>query len=209
MRAPPPSHESLLGAEKPCWWERTISCSPTVRSSPPPMRPGPFNFPKDCMCKQPVTERGREKNCAFPFFYRWTVHLETLNGQLLVAWSLESLEIFRVVCARVAVRSHVLGWICAMRQALSCHSKTSPTHPPPLCYETKSNIFLGPEHSPSNNWLYNSPAVLMLISRWIIEVIDLTHTHKYTTLRSCIIAKIIMLLFQKITLHSQCGSKSG
>lgn len=100
MRAPPPSHESLLGAEKPCWWERTISCSLTVRSSPPPMRPGPFNFPKDCMCKQPVTERGREKNCAFPFFYHWTVHLETLNGQLLVAWSLESGNPSRCVRAR-------------------------------------------------------------------------------------------------------------
>lgn len=139
-----------------------------MRSSPPPMRPGPFNFPKDCMCKQPVREReGREKTkkqtVLSPSSVTGLSTLKPLRDSRSSPgpWSP---EIYRVVCARVAVRSHVSGWICAMRQALSCHSKTCPTHPPPPCYETKSNIFLGPEHSPSNNWLYNSPAVLMLIS---------------------------------------------
>lgn len=54
------------------------------------------------MCKQPVREReGREKKTrAFPFFCHRTVHLETLEGQPLIAWSLESGNLSRCVRAR-------------------------------------------------------------------------------------------------------------
>lgn len=98
------------------------------------MRPGSFNFPKDWMCKQPVRarERKRERESRFPFFYLSTVHLETLTEScssiptLLPLVPPESGNLSRYV--RVAVRSDVFGWICAMGQARSCYSKKRHTH---------------------------------------------------------------------------------